>query len=40
MKLTNQIVIQKAKSIGFNLVGFAKVELLEKESETSSTVAG
>jgi len=33
MKLTNQIVIQKAKAIGFDLVGFAKAEILEKESE-------
>jgi len=33
MKLTNEIVIQKAKAIGFDLVGFAKAEILEKESE-------
>ncbi|HSW55284.1 MAG TPA: tRNA epoxyqueuosine(34) reductase QueG [Ignavibacteriaceae bacterium] len=33
MKLTNEIVIQKAKSIGFDLVGFAKAEMLEQESE-------
>ena len=33
MKLTNEIVIQKAKAIGFDLVGFAKAELLNKESE-------
>ena len=31
MKLTNEIVIQKAKSIGFDLVGFAKVEILDAE---------
>ena len=31
--LSNEIVIQKAKSVGFNLVGFAKVEMLKKESE-------
>lgn len=33
MELTNQIVIQKAKQIGFDLVGFAKADILEKESE-------
>jgi epoxyqueuosine reductase len=33
MKLTNKILIEKAKSVGFNLVGFAKVEILKKESE-------
>lgn len=33
MKLTNEIVIQKAKAIGFDLVGFAKAEILEKEFE-------
>lgn len=32
MKLTNQIVIQKAKQIGFELVGFAKTDILKKES--------
>jgi epoxyqueuosine reductase len=31
-KLTNQIVIEKAKQIGFNLVGFAKADLLEDEA--------
>ncbi len=31
--LTNEIVIQKAKQIGFDLVGFAEAELLKKESE-------
>jgi epoxyqueuosine reductase len=31
MKLTNEIVIQKAKSIGFDLVGFANAEKLENE---------
>lgn len=30
-KLTNQIVIEKAKQLGFDLVGFAKAELLEEE---------
>jgi epoxyqueuosine reductase len=33
MKLTNDIVTQKAKAIGFGLVGFAKAEILEAESE-------
>jgi epoxyqueuosine reductase len=33
MKLTNQTVIEKAKQIGFDLVGFAKVETLIQESE-------
>jgi len=33
MKLTNDIVVEKAKSIGFDLVGFAKVKSLDKESE-------
>ncbi|MBT8380322.1 MAG: tRNA epoxyqueuosine(34) reductase QueG [Ignavibacteria bacterium] len=33
MKLTNEIVIQKAKQIGFHLIGFTKAEILEKESE-------
>ncbi|MDZ7624720.1 MAG: hypothetical protein U5J96_09785 [Ignavibacteriaceae bacterium] len=33
MKLTNEIVIQKAKAVGFDLVGFAKAETLDKESE-------
>jgi epoxyqueuosine reductase len=31
--LINEIVTQKAKAIGFNLVGFAKAEILESESE-------
>ena len=31
LKLTNQIVIEKAKQLGFDLVGFAKAELLEAE---------
>ena len=30
--LSNEIVTQKAKAIGFDLVGFAKVEILKKES--------
>ena len=32
MKLTNEIVIEKAKSLGFNLVGFAKAEILGEET--------
>lgn len=31
-KLTNQIVIEKAKQLGFDLVGFAKAGLLEDET--------
>jgi epoxyqueuosine reductase len=31
--LTNEIVIEKAKLIGFDLIGFAKADTLEKESE-------
>jgi epoxyqueuosine reductase len=31
--LSNEIVIQKAKQVGFDLVGFAKAEILKKESE-------
>ena len=33
MKLTNEIVIRKAKAIGFDLVGFAQAEILEEESK-------
>jgi len=33
MKFTNEIVIEKAKQVGFDLFGFAKAEILEKESE-------
>jgi epoxyqueuosine reductase len=33
MKLTNDIVIQKAKAIGFDLIGFTKVDELDKETE-------
>ena len=33
MKLTNKIVVEKAKQVGFDLVGFAKVKSLDKESE-------
>lgn len=33
MKLNNEIVIQKAKQVGFDLVGFAQADILEKESE-------
>ena len=32
-KLTNQIVTEKAKQLGFDLVGFAKADLLENETE-------
>ena len=32
MKLTNDIVTQKAKQIGFDLVGFAKADTLDPES--------
>ncbi|MBK7630819.1 MAG: tRNA epoxyqueuosine(34) reductase QueG [Ignavibacteriales bacterium] len=32
-KLTNQIVSEKAKQLGFDLVGFAKTDLLEDETE-------
>ena len=32
MKLTNEIVIKKAKQLGFDLVGFAKAEELTKET--------
>lgn len=32
-KLTNQIVIENAKQLGFNLVGFAQADLLDKESK-------
>lgn len=31
VKLTNDIVIEKAKSLGFDLVGFAKAEILKEE---------
>jgi epoxyqueuosine reductase len=31
--ITNEIVIQKAKAVGFELVGFAKAEPLDKESK-------
>ena len=33
MKLTTEIVIQKAKAIGFDLVGFAKADELKNESD-------
>ncbi len=33
MKITNELVIEKAKSLGFDLVGFAKVEELKPEIE-------
>ena len=31
--LSNEIVIQKAKTVGFNLVGFAKADELKSESK-------
>jgi epoxyqueuosine reductase len=33
MSLTNQIVIEKAKEIGFDLVGFSKAEILSQETK-------
>ena len=33
MKLTNQIIVEKARELGFDLVGFAKAELLTEERE-------
>ena len=33
MELTNQVVTEKAKAIGFDLVGFAKADILKEESE-------
>jgi len=33
MKLTNEIVVEKAKRIGFDLVGFAKADVLKNESK-------
>jgi epoxyqueuosine reductase len=33
MKLTSKIVIEKAKQVGFDLVGFAEADLLREESE-------
>ena len=33
MKLTNKIVIEKAKQVGFDLIGFAEADLLREESE-------
>lgn len=32
-RITNQVVIEIAKQLGFDLVGFAKAELLEEETE-------
>jgi epoxyqueuosine reductase len=32
-QLTNQIVIAKAKEVGFDIVGFAKADIIENESE-------
>src|SRR5487761_1981098 len=31
MQITNEIIVQKAKSIGFDLVGFAKADALKEE---------
>ena len=31
MKITNDIIIQKAKEIGFDLIGFSKAEELNEE---------
>ncbi len=36
-KLTNQIVIEKAKQLGFDLVGFAKSDLLVEETKKLET---
>jgi epoxyqueuosine reductase len=33
MKLTNQIVVLKAKAVGFDLVGFAKADILIQEAD-------
>ena len=33
MILSREIVVEKAKAVGFDLVGFAKAEILKKESE-------
>jgi epoxyqueuosine reductase len=33
MKLNNEIVIEKAKALGFDLVGFAKAEILNEEAD-------
>ncbi len=33
MKINNNIVTKKAKAVGFDLVGFTKTDVLEKESE-------
>ncbi len=33
MNITNQIVIEKAKELGFDFVGFAHAEVLQKETE-------
>ncbi len=32
MKITNKIVIEKAKELGFGLIGFSRADLLEKET--------
>lgn len=33
MKITNEIVVHKAKSVGFDLIGFAKADLLDVETK-------
>ena len=33
MKITNEIVTERAKSLGFDLVGFAKAEILNEEAD-------
>jgi len=33
MKLSNEIVVEKAKAVGFDLIGFAKAEILKIESQ-------
>ena len=33
MNLTNEIVIEKAKTVGFDLIGFAKAEMLKNEGK-------
>lgn len=40
MKITNEIVIHKAHELGFDLVGFAKADLLEEETSFLQTWLG
>jgi len=37
MKITNEIVIHKARELGFDLVGFAKADLLKEETKLLQT---